>query len=314
MADYTYNGTANAPVSGKKASMANWAGAAMSLGLVVGVGVWGYGVMARDVSGVPVVEALAGPMRVAPKDPGGRLADNQGLAVNVVAGNGAAAAPADQLLLAPRPAGLAAEDVALGAITPTPQPIATSLAREAEIMELDAGAALAEDDPVQALANLLANGAQPLTALAPGEDAQVVTGITDVAGSLDVTRDLGPGLARSLRPKMRPSGLRTASLNTIVPAVTSTQELDAASLPIGTRLVQIGAFDSTEAARAEWQRLEGRFGDYLVGKSRVIQKASSGGRVFYRLRAHGFIDLSDARRFCSAFVAQNVDCIPVVTR
>jgi hypothetical protein len=36
--------------------------------------------------------------------------------------------------------------------------------------------------------------------------------------------------------------------------------------------------------------------------------------VFYRLRAHGFTDLSDARRFCAAFVAGGVDCIPVVTR
>jgi hypothetical protein len=36
--------------------------------------------------------------------------------------------------------------------------------------------------------------------------------------------------------------------------------------------------------------------------------------VFYRLRAHGFADLSDARRFCAAFVAQNVDCIPVLNR
>jgi hypothetical protein len=28
----------------------------------------------------------------------------------------------------------------------------------------------------------------------------------------------------------------------------------------------------------------------------------------------GFEDLSDARRFCSALVARNADCIPVVTR
>jgi hypothetical protein len=45
-----------------------------------------------------------------------------------------------------------------------------------------------------------------------------------------------------------------------------------------------------------------------------VQKASSGGRVFYRLRAMGFDDLGDARRFCSALVAENADCIPVVTR
>ena len=46
----------------------------------------------------------------------------------------------------------------------------------------------------------------------------------------------------------------------------------------------------------------------------VLQPAESGGRTFYRLRAHGFDDEDDARRFCSAFVAQNATCIPVPQR
>jgi hypothetical protein len=86
------------------------------------------------------------------------------------------------------------------------------------------------------------------------------------------------------------------------------------SLPAGTRLAQLGAYESAEVARAEWDRISGRFGDYLEGKKRVIQRAESGGRTFYRLRAMGFADLSDARRFCSALVAGNADCIPVTTR
>jgi hypothetical protein len=32
------------------------------------------------------------------------------------------------------------------------------------------------------------------------------------------------------------------------------------------------------------------------------------------LRALGFEDLADARRFCSALVAEKAECIPVVTR
>jgi ornithine cyclodeaminase/alanine dehydrogenase-like protein (mu-crystallin family) len=67
-------------------------------------------------------------------------------------------------------------------------------------------------------------------------------------------------------------------------------------------------------ARAEWQRLRAALGDLLEGKSRVVQKAESGGRTFFRLRAMGFEDLADARRFCSALKAENIDCIPVVTR
>ena len=85
-------------------------------------------------------------------------------------------------------------------------------------------------------------------------------------------------------------------------------------IPAGTRLSQLGAFDSPEVARKEWDRLSARFGDYMDGKQRVIQKAQSGGRTFYRLRAIGFADLNDARRFCSALVAERADCIPVTSK
>ena len=88
----------------------------------------------------------------------------------------------------------------------------------------------------------------------------------------------------------------------------------AASLPAGTRLAQLGAYESAAVARSEWDRIHGQFEDYLDGKERVIQKAESGGRIFYRLRAMGFADLSDARRVCATLIAGKADCIPVTTR
>ncbi len=90
--------------------------------------------------------------------------------------------------------------------------------------------------------------------------------------------------------------------------------IDPATLAEGTRLVQFGAFDSVELAEAEWRRLAGRFGALMEGKAMVIQAAESGGRTFYRLRAHGFEDEADARRFCSALVAEQANCIPVAHR
>ena len=73
-------GTALPPQS---ATILNWIGAALSLALLIGVCAWGYRLMVRDVSGVPVVQALAGPMRISPDDPGGRRAAHQGLAVGL---------------------------------------------------------------------------------------------------------------------------------------------------------------------------------------------------------------------------------------
>ena len=55
-------------------------------------------------------------------------------------------------------------------------------------------------------------------------------------------------------------------------------------------------------------------GAMLKGKSRVVQQVQSGGRTFYRLRAMGFVGLGDTRRFCSAMLAEGVDCIPVQVR
>jgi hypothetical protein len=76
----------------------------------------------------------------------------------------------------------------------------------------------------------------------------------------------------------------------------------------------LGAFPSPEEAKAEWAALDVKFEEFMDGKSQVIQRAQSGGKVFYRLRAYGFEDLSDARRFCSALLAGKANCIPVVTR
>jgi hypothetical protein len=100
----------------------------------------------------------------------------------------------------------------------------------------------------------------------------------------------------------------------VADALAAPVEIDPAALEVGTRLVQFGAFGSDKEARAEWVRLSGRFGELMAGKAMVILAAESGGRTFYRLRAHGFDDEDDARRFCSALVAENASCIPVAHR
>jgi hypothetical protein len=84
-------------------ALVNWAGALMSVGLVVGMSVWAFQLLMRDVSGVPVIEALEGPMREPPADPGGTQAPHQGLAVNRIAEGEEAQPVPDRLVLAPPP-------------------------------------------------------------------------------------------------------------------------------------------------------------------------------------------------------------------
>jgi len=290
----------------------NLIGAAISLTLVVGVGIWGYKLLVRDVTGIPVVRAVEGPMRVQPENPGGDAADHQGLAVNAVAADGTAAPPADTLVLAPRPVELAGEDQPRDDLVRTvaaPPDAAPTPDHSREIDEL--------------IAQLVApneTGAGPIVQPAPLVFENTTPSVTEAEIAPAAIAADTPGLSRSLRPRPRPAvaGIPAAVADgpDRVIAASAPVDVDVAleDVPVGTRVVQFGAYDTPEVARAEWDRLNARFGDYLAGKRRLIQEASSGGRTFYRLRALGFDDLSHARRFCSALVAEGADCIPVVTR
>jgi hypothetical protein len=65
--------------------------------------VWAVQLLMRDVSGVPVIAAIEGPMRQPPADPGGTQAPHQGLAVNRIAEGEEAQPVPDRLVLAPPP-------------------------------------------------------------------------------------------------------------------------------------------------------------------------------------------------------------------
>lgn len=290
MAEIQADGGFDAPAQGTSfGTLANWAGAVTSLALVVGVGVWGYQLVTRDVSGIPVVRAAEGPMRIQPENPGGAAAMNQGLAVNMVAATGSAQEPAEKLILAPKPVDLTTDDLPQGELAATTEAVVADAPQTGSAVD-------------KLVADLVRN-AQPLERVEP---VRLKAADTTEAVALH-------GLATSLRPQMRPEGGQVI-LAAARPDVSRTVDVDADSLAAGTRLAQLGAYESAEIAKKEWERLFGRFGDYMQDKKRVIQKAESGGRTFYRLRAHGFEDINDARRFCSALVAEKAECIPVTTR
>ena len=313
----------------------SYGGAVVSLALMAGIGVWGYKLVMRDVSGIPVVRAMEGEMRVAPANPGGEVALNTGLAVNEVAAVGEAGGPEDRLALAPRTQDLTEEDLDVqplaeaGEVTATDAPveeaIATSLNAD-DLLEPDQ--APLEGTDILALADSIAAGAQPLSDLAPGETVdptvlldgeQISTGVVETIAA-DV-----PGIARSLRPSQRPLGLEVAAAAitggtttdvTTAPVLPQAAEIAVTTAipPAGATLVQLGAYASPDEAATAWTRLEGTHATYLAGHERVIQVAESAGQTFYRLRAAGFSGLDDARRFCAALGDSGVDCIPVMAR
>ncbi len=289
--------------SGRLSQITHISGALCSVALVLGLAVWGYQLAVRDVNGVPVVRAMGGPMRIAPENPGGEVADHQGLAVNTVAALGTAAPPPDRLVLAPRPVELSPED-------------------SAGLAPLDPDAAMSPASATAAgPAALLPETVAPAETIGPAPDAIAQALAEALAEPLpDLNLETGSQSSGGVRPRSRPASMSAdapIALQLTDAASVSAggmPEIDPATIPAGTRLVQLGAFDTPELARAEWVKLTNQFGPAMADKALVVQAAESGGRSFYRLRAHGFADETAARGFCSTLLAQNASCIPVEQR
>ena len=282
-------------------SVANWIGALVSLALVIGVSLWAYRLVVRDVSGVPVIKASAEPMRVAPQNPGGTAALNQGLSVNQVVEAGDDTQP-EFVTLAPRPVALGDDDIPTAQIEPVSTAVIAAPSRKAATVD------------IQTLADQIAVEVAPLNGeLDTSEIVRLDSSSIENALKQALSEPQTSVEFVSLRPKKRPDRLQR---DVAVPSgeLAALRELAPDQIPVGTALVQLGAFASPEIARSEWRRLSGKFSSFMAGRELVIQRAVNGGRIFYRLRAAGFSDLSDARRFCSTLKAAETDCVPVVTR
>lgn len=332
---------ADVSVGARVGRLTHYLGAVISVGLMVMLAVWGYKLVVRDVSGVPVIRAIEGEARSAPDNPGGELVARTGLAVNSVAA-GADARPANQVAIAPEATGLGDEDVAMGDLGATARqpsretelPLEAMNARIVALSDAESAAARAE---AQALA------AQAPISDAPANEGPVNEALTDLDGQQVVAPEAinavlaeaaaaaaqpTPGsLATSARPAPRPR--RTAAIQptvvsdaaptaapttAVVAAAEAAPARPAAAVASGAPLVQIGAFDSNALAEGEWNRISGRFGALFSGKGQVIQKAESNGRTFWRLRVAGFDSRDEARRFCAALVAEGTDCIPAAAQ
>lgn len=328
MADFAYSRSemdaAEELNSGNLQSMIHFLGGLVSIVLIAGLVAWGWQLLVRDVSGVPVVQALVGPMRVVPDEPGGAQAAHQGLAVNQIAEGQEAAPAADQIVLAPAPVELAD----LTNVAPViPQPANSVAEPVAEVALLQTPQAPAAPTPQSvaaassALINELLNEANTGANTGANIGANTSSNTSSNSGATALRRDTVSisvaGVRSSLVPAPRPVALQLAAANAAPassPSATAPSEIDITTLSPGTRLVQLGAFDSPEDARREWGRLAAAYPDFFGPRDRIVMEAVSGGRTFFRLRAHGFADLMDARRFCTALLAEGAPCIPVTVR
>ena len=281
-----------------------WTGAALSLSLLAGAINWSYKLIVRDINRIPIVRAQEGPLRVAPIDPGGLTAANQGLSVTQLAVN-------EQPLLS--------DEIYLA-------PAAEILNKENLETKIDEDHILNNNDEKLELKEVNAENNINLKVLSDQVDINTgpenklvlseavfsqkkldIQNAVSLALSITDNSDVFPV---SLRPKIRPIGFYQDSSESFDKSVSNVQ---ISQLPVGSVVVQLGAFDNKSLAEIEWKRLGSLLGSILITKQMIIQKAESGGKIFFRLRASGFDDISEARQFCTA-INDKVACIPVVTR
>lgn len=291
--------------NGRGQSFVNVIGALVSLSLIIGVGYWGYKLIMRDVSGIPVVRAMEGDMRVLPDNPGGDIARHAGLSVNELVARGEAAGPEDRLVLAPTTQGLAQEDMAVTPTSPTDAEtmIPAALLPGTDLAETGAASTGSTVDDVLAM----------VADITAADEAEEIAAMDRIPASVS-------GVSVSLRPVVRPASLRANAAPAPAAAPAAPAATPAASdvavtttdFAVGTDLVQLGAFSSAELAAQEWARLQSRFGSLMNGRERVVQVSTQTSGTWYRLRASGFADRDDARRFCAALQAEGAECIAVV--
>ncbi len=310
------------------ARLTHYLGAVASVALMVGLMVWGWQLVSRDVSGVPVIRAIAGDARTAPSDPGGELTNYTGYAVNDVA-EGAEQQPTQQVAIAPAPVGLSDEDVAMGQLGATARaPLTTteaplSFAGDPIVPLSDSEARAQAEAQRLALADSAVRDATIIDA--PASEGPVNEALTDENGApaqaaaiaealAQAQAESNPGvLTASTRPAPRPRSTRVASAGTTATDArpVAPEAAPPAPAPVSQASgpqVQLGAFDSDSIAASEWNRLSGKH-VVFSGKQQVIQQHQSNGRTFWRLRVAGFDSLSEARQFCAALKSAGTDCL-----
>lgn len=261
-----------------------WLGALSSAALVAGLATWSWDLATRDARSVPVVRAMDGPARVAPDDPGGFQAAHQGLTVNSVPSESPGPPVGDRVVLAPTPVGPAPEDIA-------PQ---QGTERRAS----------APEDPADVLRNAI-DGA-----------LSEVLGEQPIAGDATAPAPTATPAVDLPRPTRRPDpDIATRAVpDAGLPVLASFRVGDAATIPAGTGLAQLGGFASREAAHASWADLDARFGAYLAPRTPVVTEVAGRGTPVYRLQAQGFDDLASARAFCAVLEANGDACVAAVKR
>ena len=259
----------------------NWAGALLSIIILITLIIWGFSLNVSDSAEIPVVKAKIKELRVVSEEPGGQIVNYQGLSVNNVQEQGKAQSAATRIILAPEPIKLIEEDVNIPIIENsrvTNEPKVSSLnngdgENKKEIINVLDGIPTFSVviSVIPKIRNLY--GTHSLEKIIENNDVDLTPGTEDKIIENNAV-DLTPGTKDKIK---------------------ATNEV---SLKSGTNLVQFGFYPTKQKAQKVWSDLMINNSSVFKNKKRIIQNVNIRGNNSYRLTVVGFSGLGESRDFC----------------
>ncbi|MFQ5765475.1 MAG: SPOR domain-containing protein [Rhodospirillales bacterium] len=292
-------------------------------------------IWAGGASGVPLVKAAAGPVKVRPENPGGlKVPDRDKLVYDRIGGasDGKGAArgperllpPPEQPLPKPGPdAGPAVEAPAADQATTPAKAEAVPVKRKPTPKTKPVPTVPTVKDVKSAKRPLPPPPptAPPTSNPTPSPVLSAARNATEKSGKQKAAKvpakpkpEQAPAAAPATAPAPAPARAPTPAPAS---APTETARATAAPTPAAPRpsarayLVQLAAARSPKGARDEWERLRGKHKDLLGNLGLRVTKADLGPTrgIFYRLRAGPLSDEAAARQLCQELAKRQVGCL-----
>lgn len=258
---------------------------AAGLGAALLAIVGGYSAMHRHHGAVPVVTADQGPTRFKPDNPGGM--EVAGAANEVFSGG----SDTDVGKLAPPPE------------TPAPQP-RTAPAAPAQATTAQPVAPAAEPAKPPAKPTVVASAAKPAAVASAAKPPAVA----NAAKPATATQAAAKPAAVASTPAKPAAAAAASAKPTPVSTTATTTAASTKPEKTGKAAVQLAAFPTEDAAKAEWARLQKQMPDVFGGRQPALSKTEREGRTWWRLRTGGFADPTQAIQFCEHVRAKGATC------
>ena len=272
----------------------NWAGALLSIIILITLIIWGFSLNVSDSAEIPVVKAKIKELRVVSEEPGGQIVNYQGLSVNNVQEQGSAQSAATRIILAPEPIELIEEDINISIIGNS------RVANEPKVSSLNNG----DEENKKEIINVL-DGISPFAVV-----ISVIPKIRNLYGTHSLDKiienndvDLTPGTD----DKIIENNAVDLTPGTKV-KIKATNEV---SLKSGTNLVQFGFYPTKQKAQKVWSDLMINNSSVFKNKKRIIQNVNIRGNNSYRLTVVGFSGLGESKDFCLFLRDSLPTCLPM---